>query len=160
MKGKLSAIVGLCGLFLLGSQNASTQEVKPDILKYSLAVKPGNLQVDKMPGPGKPKSYKESLIFTITNTTRTDYSAQLPDCKTFEVVIATVDNPGTAVAHVPAAYCHIVTNVKIAAGKSRVEKAVWDFTAADVKEGKYVATATFTSTKGTATTEFEISAVH
>ena len=52
-------------------------------------------------------------------------------------------------------FCMHVTDIKIAAGRRWKHTEEWKFSVADVKDGKYRATATFVATKQTATAEFE-----
>lgn len=132
-----------------------------DLLKYSLSAAPGNIQLDRMPGPGPARSYQETFTFTVTNPTRTDYAGTAPSCKTFDVEVVPISAADQPVWTWSKGrfFCQSVTPVPIAAGKSWQKSVVWKFTTADVKDGKYRATATFVPTNGTAAADFEITSV-
>jgi hypothetical protein len=131
------------------------------LLSYSLTAKPGNLQVNRMPGTDPPRSYQETFSFVVTDTKRTDYQGSAPDCKTWDLEIASVDAPDQPiwVWSKGQKICRKVTTVSISAGKSWEKTAVWKFTTAAVKDGKYRATASFIPAGGKATFDFEIKSV-
>jgi hypothetical protein len=131
-------------------------------LKYRLRVAPGNLTVDRMPGPGPAKSYEEKFTFVVGNSATTEYDGTAPNCQTFDIVVAQVDKPDTPMwqwSH-GQMFCMMVTPVKIAPGGRWVKSEVWKFAAADVPDGKYRATATFIPEHKTAAVEFEVTSVH
>lgn len=136
-----------------------------DLLKYDLKAKPGDLTVDRMPPTG-PKSYEEEFVFTVTNPRKMDFNGTAPTSQKFdvEVFFMGVDKK-TSVWKWSAGkvFSQIVTPVPIPAGKSwsPEEKVVWTFKAADVKDGKYRAVASFIPTKNkSAFADFTISSVH
>ena len=131
------------------------------LLTYSLKVKPGNLQVNRMPGTNPPRSYQETFSFIVTDTKRTDYKGSAPSCKTFDIEVAPVDTPEQPVWvwSKGQKFCQHVTPVNIPAGKSWQKTAVWKFTTADIKDGKYRAVATFIPESGKASVDFEITSV-
>ncbi len=131
-------------------------------LKYRLRATPGGVQVDRMPGPGPAKSYEEKFIFVVANSAAAEYDGTAPNCQTFDIAVAPVDKPGQPVwqwSH-GQMFCMMVTPVKIAAGARWVKSETWKFSAADVPDGKYRATATFIPEHQTATVEFEVTSVH
>lgn len=139
-----------------------------DLLKYTLEVKPGNLTVDRMPTTDpNPKSYQEEFLFTVTNPRRSDFKGTAPNCQTFdvEVFFVGIDRP-TSVWKWSSGrqFCQHPTEVKIDAGKSWTpdEKVTWSFKAADVKDGKYYAVASFVPTKNkkAAVANFTITSTH
>ena len=123
-----------------------------DLLKYQLDAKPGNITVDRMPTTDpNPKSYQEEFTFTVTNPRKSDFNGTSANCQTFEVEVffAGVDKP-TSVWKWSAGhqFCQHQTPLSIPAGKSWTpdEQVVWTFKAADAKDGKYFAKATFLPT--------------
>jgi hypothetical protein len=152
----VAALVSPPGLPLNGQEKSET-------LQYTIRAVPGDLQVDRMPGPQPPRSYQEKFTFTVSNPTRTDYAGTAPSCKTFDVVVMPSAPSGQTpvwAASNGMAFCQMVTRVGIAAGQSWQKTAVWKFTTSDVKDGKYKAIATFIATKtSTATVEFNITSV-
>lgn len=131
-------------------------------LKYRLRVAPGSLQVDRMPGPGPAKSYEEKLTFVVANPAATEYDGTAPNCQTYDIAVAPVDKSDQPVwqwSH-GQMFCMMVTNVKIAPGKRWVKSETWKFTASEVPDGKYRATAAFIPEHKTASVEFEITSVH
>jgi hypothetical protein len=131
------------------------------LLTYSLKVKPGDLQVDRMPGTHPPRSYQESFSFAVTDTKRTDYKGSAPSCKTFDVEVVPIDTPDQPVWvwSKGQAFCQHVTPVNIPAGKSWQKTVVWKFTTAEIKDGKYRAVATFIPDNNKASVDFEITSV-
>jgi hypothetical protein len=135
---------------------------KSDLLKYRITAAPGNLQMDRMPGPNPPRSYQETFTFEVTNPTRTDYNGVAPSCQTFDVEVVAADAPSQPVWKWSKGqeFCQLVTPVGIPAGKSWRKTVTWKFTTADVKDGKYQATGVFVPTKNrTASVDFEITSV-
>jgi len=139
-----------------------------DQLKYTLAAKPGDLTVDRMPTTDPaPKSYQEEFVFTVTNPRRSDFKGTAPNCQTFdvEVFFVGIDRP-TSVWKWSSGrqFCQHPTEVKIDAGKSWTpdEKVTWSFKAADVKDGKYYAVAGFVPSrnKKAAVANFTITSTH
>jgi len=131
-------------------------------LKYRLRMTPGNLQVDRMPGPGPAKSYEEKFTFVVANSGTTEYDGTAPNCQTYDIRVAPVDKPDQPVwqwSH-GQMFCMMVTNVKIGARERWAKSEVWKFAASEVPDGKYRATATFIPEKKTASVEFEITSVH
>jgi hypothetical protein len=61
----------------------SNGQESSSLLTYSLTAKPGNLQVNRMPGTNPPRSYQETFSFVVKDTKRTDYRGSAPSCKTF-----------------------------------------------------------------------------
>jgi hypothetical protein len=131
------------------------------LLTYSLTAKPGNLQVNRMPGTNPPRSYQETFSFVVKDTKRTDYKGSAASCKTFDVEVAPVDTPDQPVWvwSKGQKFCQHVTTVNIPAGQSWPKTAVWKFTTAVVKDGKYRATATFIPENGKTSVDFEITSV-
>ena len=131
------------------------------LLTYSLQAKPGDLQVDRMPGTNPPRSYEETFSFVVTDTKRTDYKGSAPSCKTFDVEVVSVDTPDQPVWvwSKGQVFCQHVTPVNIPAGKSWQKTAVWKFTTAEIKDGKYRAVATFIPDNSKASVDFEIKSV-
>jgi hypothetical protein len=140
---------------------ASGRQDEASELKYRLRAVPGNLQVDRMPGPGPAKSYEETFTFVVGNAGAAEYAGHAPSCQTFDIVVTPVDHPDQVVwqwSH-GQMFCMMVTEVKIA-GHGRWKKSeAWKFTTADVTDGKYRATATFIAEKKTATVDFEVTSV-
>ena len=133
----------LFGTFLVNAQTS-------DFLKYSLATKPGDITVDKMPGP-TPKSYSEDFTYTVMNPTRTDFKGSAPTSQTFDVEVdfLGIDKPTVVWKwSTGQRFSNIVTKVPIDPGKTWTpdDKVVWTFTASEVKDGKYRAVATFIPT--------------
>jgi hypothetical protein len=131
-------------------------------LKYRLRIAPGNLQVDRMPGPGPAKSYEQRFTFIVANSAATEYEGTAPNCQTYEITVAPVDKPDQPVwqwSH-GQMFCMMVTSVTIPQHERWAKYDVWKFTAADVPDGKYRATATFIPEHKTASVEFEITSVH
>src|ERR1700722_11615994 len=131
-------------------------------LKYRLRATPVGVQVDRMPGPGPAKSYEEKFTFVVTNPGTTEYDGTASNCQTFDIAVAAADKPDQVVwqwSH-GQMFCMMVTPVKIAAGARLVKSEAWKFSAADVPDGKYRATATFIPEHKTATVEFEVTSVH
>jgi hypothetical protein len=148
-------------LFVLSALALNGQE-KSDFLKYSVTAAPGNLQVDRMPGPHPARSYKETFTFIVNNPTRTDYKGSAPSCKTFDVEVVSADAPNLPVWEwwKGKKICQLVTPVNIPAGQSWRKTVTWSFTSAEVKDGKYEAIGTFVpTTNATASVNFEISSV-
>jgi Intracellular proteinase inhibitor len=137
-------------------------EEKSDLLKYGITAAPGNLRMDRMPGPNPPRSYQETFTFVVTNPTRTDFKGSAPTCKTFDVEVVSPDAPSQPIwtwSH-GMKFCQLVTPVGIAAGKTWRKTVTWKFTTAEVKDGKYEAIGTFVPTDNrTATVDFEITSV-
>ena len=156
-----------CALFLaaliLTSRLLLQGQDKSDLLKYAISAAPGDLQVDRMPGPHPPRSYQESFTFTVSNPTRTDYSGTAPSCKTFDVEVLPAEPSGQGSVWLWSngkSFCQTVTPVHIAAGGSWQKTVVWKFNTVDIKDGKYKAIASFVPTKNrTATVEFSITSV-
>jgi hypothetical protein len=127
---QMVAAIALCAAVALVMPVAGARQDQASALKYRLRVAPGNLQVDRMPGPGP-------------------------------VVVTRADKPDEVVwqwSH-GQMFCMHVTDIKIAAGGRWKHTEAWKFSVADVKDGKYRATATFLATKQTATAEFEVTSV-
>jgi hypothetical protein len=108
-----------------------------------------------------PKSYQEEFQFTVANPRRSDFKGSAPSCQTFdvEVFFVGVDRQKSVWKWSSGRqFCQHVTEVPIEAGKSWSpdEKVVWTFKAADVKDGKYHAVATFIPTKKKASAYFTI----
>jgi len=123
-----------------------------DFLEYSLKAKPGDLTVDRMP-PTDPhaKSYQEEFDFVVKNPTRTDFKGTAPTSQKFDVEVFFVGiDHETSVWKWSSGqkFSQIVTPVSIPAGQSWTpeQKVVWSFKAADIKDGKYRAVATFIPT--------------
>jgi hypothetical protein len=114
-----------------------------------------------MPGTNPPRSYQETFSFVVKDTKRTDYKGSASSCKTFDVEVAPVDTPDQPVWvwSKGRKFCQHVTPVNIPAGQSWPKTAVWKFTTADVKDGKYRATATFIPENGKTSIDFEITSV-
>jgi hypothetical protein len=135
---------------------------RTDLLKYTLDAKPGYLTVDRMPTTDpNPKSYQEDFQFTVENPRKSDFKGSARTCQTFdvEVFFVGVDRQKSVWKWSTGRhFCQHVTEVAIAAGKSwsPEEKIVWAFKAADVKDGKYHAVATFIPTKKKASVDFTI----
>jgi len=155
---RFAVVIALAGLLLPFS---SSGQDKSGLLKYSLKATPGNMQVNRMPGTNPPRSYQETFSFVVTDTRRTDYKGSAPSCKTFDVEVAPVDAPDQPVWvwSKGQQFCQHVTPVSIPAGKSWQETAVWKFTTADLKDGKYRAVATFVPDNSKASVDFEITSV-
>jgi hypothetical protein len=147
-------LVGSC--FLVGATGS-------DSLTYSLAVKPGDLTVDRMPTTGPAKSYNEEFSFTVTNPTGTDFDGTSPDSPPYEVEVFFVGiDKEISVWKFPKKHHHLVTHVQLPAGGhwTPEEQVIWSFTAAHVKDGKYHAVATFLPTGNkTAVANFTIKSV-
>jgi hypothetical protein len=139
----------------------SNGQESSSLLTYSLTAKPGNLQVNRMPGTNPPRSYQETFSFVVKDTKRTDYKGSAASCKTFDVEVAPIDTPDQPVWvwSKGQKFCQHVTTVNIPAGQSWPKTAVWKFTTADVKDGKYRATATFIPENGKTSVDFEITSV-
>jgi hypothetical protein len=117
-----------------------------------------------MPTTSTAKSYNEEFSFTVTNPTRTDFKGSSPDSPPYavEVFFVGIDKE-ISVWKSPQIVSHIVTPVTIEAGQTwtPTQKVVWTFKAADVKDGKYHAVATFIPTGNkTAAANFEIKSVN
>ena len=157
MYALLVVVIGvLLPLDFLRGQDSS------DLLKYNLKAAPGNIQVDRMPGPNPPRSYQETFSFVVTNPRRMDYSGSAPSCKTFDVQVAPIGAPDQPVWvwSKGQQICQHVTPVSIPAGTSWRKTVVWKFTTAQLKDGNYRATATFVPTNNTtASVDFEITSV-
>lgn len=141
---------------------ALNSQEKSDLLKYSITVAPGNLQVDRMPGPNPPRPYKETFNFVVTNPKRTDYKGSAPSCQTFDVEVVSAAAPSRAIWKWSKGkkFCQMVTPVEIPAGKSWQKTVTWKFTTAEIKDGKYQAIGIFVPTSNrTAVVDFEISSV-
>jgi Intracellular proteinase inhibitor len=141
---------------------ASGRQDATNGLKYKLRMSPGNLQVDRMPGPGPAKSYEENFTFVVANSGKTEYNGTAPSCKTYDIAVAPVDKPDQPVwqwSH-GQMFCMMVTSVTIPPGERWAKYDVWKFTAAEVPDGKYRATVTFIPEKKTASVEFEVTSVH
>jgi Intracellular proteinase inhibitor len=151
----------LMSLFVFPLPHYAYAQENADVLKYSLKAVPGNIQVNRMPGTSPPRPYQEKLSFEVTDPTRTDYKGSAPSCKTYDVTIAPIDTPQQPVWiwSKGKMFCQHVTPVEITAAKSWKRTVVWKFTTADVKDGKYRATATFVPTNQQATIDFEITSV-
>jgi Intracellular proteinase inhibitor len=148
----------LCVLPALALNGAENSQ----LLKYTITAVPGNLQVNRMPGTNPPRSYKEVFTFTVTNTTRTDYSGQASSCKTFDVKVIPGNMPDQPVWvwSKGRVFCQHTTTVKIPAGKSWSKTVTWTFTTAEVADGKYQAIGTFVpENDSSATADFEITSV-
>jgi hypothetical protein len=149
-------------LVVCGSITGNGTE-KTDLLRYRLGVRPGNLQVDRVPGPHQPRQYQETFTFTVNNPTRTDYARSAPSCKTFDVEVVLFGSSNQVPIWMWSngqAFCQMVTSVAISAGQSWRKTVIWKFTTAEVQAGKYKAIATFEPTNNkTATVEFEITSV-
>jgi hypothetical protein len=165
MKSALRRIgVGLF-LFILfvGPIAQFDSHAQTDILKYAITAVPGNLQVNRMPGPNPPRSYQEQFTFTVKDPTRTDFAGTAPSCQTFDVEVIPVSGTNPAPIWLWSkgmVFCQVVTPVNIAAGKGWKKTVIWKFTTADVPDGKYRAIATFVPTGNkSATVEFEITSV-
>jgi hypothetical protein len=150
-----------CAAVALMLPVAGARQDQASALKYRLRVTPGNLQVDRMPGPGPAKSYTENFSFAVTNPGAAEWEGSAPSCQTMDIVVTPVEKPDEVVwqwSH-GQMFCMHVTDIKIAAGRRWKHTEEWKFSVADVKDGKYRATATFVATKQTATAEFEITSV-
>lgn len=160
-KRKWSLCLALAVFATLSLPFPGKSQESPGLLGYSLTAKPGNLQVNRMPGTNPPRSYQETFSFVVTDTKRTDYKGSAPSCKTFDIEVAPVDMPDQAawIWSKGQKFCQHVTPVNIPAGKNWSNTAVWKFTTADLKDGKYRATATFIPESGKATVDFEITSV-
>jgi hypothetical protein len=159
IRGVVAIVV--CAAVALVMPVAGARQDQASALKYRLRVTPGNLQVDRMPGPGPAKSYTETFSFAVTNPGAAEWEGSAPSCQTMDIVVTPVDKPDEVVwqwSH-GQMFCMHVTDIKIAAGGRWRRTEAWKFTTADVKDGKYRATATFAATKQTATAEFEITSV-
>jgi hypothetical protein len=146
---------------LLTLPAASGRQDETNGLRYRLRAAPGNLQVDRMPGPGPAKSYDETFTFVVANVGTTEYAGNAPSCQTFDIVVTPVEHPDQVVwqwSH-GQMFCMHVTDLKIAAHGRWKQTEVWKFTTADVKDGKYRATATFIAEKKTASADFEVTSV-
>jgi hypothetical protein len=154
------AAVLVTGSILAVAQNAYSQD-NADVLKYSLKAVPGDIQVNRMPGTNPPRSYQETFSFEVADPTRTDYKGSASSCKTYDVAVAPIDTPDQPVWvwSKGRKFCQHTTPVNIAAGKSWKQSIVWKFTTADVKDGKYRATATFVPSNQKATIDFEVTSV-
>jgi hypothetical protein len=155
-----AAVVSLA--LVIPAARARQDAANGSALKYRLRVAPGNLQVDRMPGPGPAKSYEEKFTFVVANSGATEYDGTAPNCQTYDITVAPADKPDQPVwqwSH-GQMFCMMVTPVKIAPGARWVKSETWKFTAADVPDGKYRATATFIPEHKTATMEFEVTSVH
>lgn len=133
-----------------------------DLLKYSLEAAPGSQQVNRMPGPTPPRSYQEAFSFSVTNPRRTDYKGSAPSCKTFDIEVAAIGATDQPVWKWSKGqkFCQHVTAVNISAGETWQKTAVWKFTTAQLKDGKYRAIATFVPTNSKiASVDFEITSV-
>jgi hypothetical protein len=155
----IAAVIVMWSVFSL-AHSAHAQE-NADVLKYSLKAVPGDIQVNRMPGTDPPRSYQENFSFEVADSTRTDYKGSASSCKTYDVEVATIDTPDQPVWiwSKGKKFCQHVTTVNIAAGKTWKQTIVWKFTTADIKDGKYRATATFVPSKQKATVDFEITSV-
>jgi len=156
--GLLLLCVGAC--LAMGGQRV-------DYLKYRLEAKPGDLTVDRMPSVGpNTKSYQEEFLFTVSNPMKSDYTGTAPTSKTFDVEVFLVEgDKETSVwkwstGHM---FSNVVTKVTVRAvqtWKPR-EPVVWSFKAAEVKDGKYRAVATFVPTGNKqAVANFAITSTH
>lgn len=138
---------------------ASGRQDETSGLRYRLRAAPGNLQVDRMPGPAK--AYEETFTFVVANVGTTEYTGNAPSCQTFDIVVTPIEHPDQVVwqwSH-GQMFCTHVTDVRIAARGRWKQAEVWKFTTADVKDGKYRATATFIAEKKTASVDFEVTSV-
>jgi hypothetical protein len=140
---------------------ARARQDQASALKYRLRVTPGNLQVDRMPGPGPAKTYTETFSFVVMNRGASEWDGSAPSCQTMDIVVTPIDKPDEVVwqwSH-GQMFCMHVTDMKIAAGRRWEHTEAWKLSVTDVKDGKYRATATFLATKEKATAEFEITSV-
>jgi hypothetical protein len=145
----------------LATASLSSQE-KSDLLKYTITAAPGNIHINRMPGPIPPRSYSETFTFVVANTYRTDYGGSAPTCQTFDVEIVSIDSPNQPLWKWSKGkkFCQLVTPVVIPAGKDWKKTVIWKFTTAGVKDGKYRAIGYFVPTQNrTASVEFEITSV-
>jgi hypothetical protein len=123
---------------------------RTDFLKYALAVTPGRLIVDRMAASGA-KTYEEEFAFTVTNRREQEFTGSAPTTQNFDVELFLEGGDEKKPVWKWSAgqmFAQVVTKVSIAGGKSWTpeEKVVWSFKAADVKDGKYRAVATFVPT--------------
>jgi intracellular proteinase inhibitor BsuPI len=142
----------------LGGPKPAGQEARKDILTYKLLVQPGDLRINRMPS-GSPKLYKQSFTFTVSNPTRPTFTGHAPTAQLHDIVVCR--KTGAAREEVwrwstDKMFAQVVTPVDINPGKSWETKADWEFRATDVKDGDYVATASFMPSKGTADAMFKI----
>jgi hypothetical protein len=159
--GAMTLVAALV-MVALGLPIASARQDAENGLKYRLRMAPGNLTVDRMPGPGPAKSYEPKFTFIVANSSATEYDGTAPNCQTFDISVAPADKPDQPVwqwSH-GQMFCMMVTPVKIASKGRWVKSETWKFTAADVPDGKYRATATFIPEHKTASVEFEVTSVH
>jgi|SRR5208337_3715381 len=135
----------------------------PDYLKYSLAVKPGDLNIVHMPA-SPTRTYSEEFTFTVNNPMRSDFNGSSPNCQTFDVEVFFVGMDKETLVWKWSSgqmFCQHVTPVPIPAVQSWKQKAVWTFKPDTVQNGKYRAVATFIPTGNKeAVANFQISSVH
>ena len=97
---------------------AGATQDQASALKYRLWMRPGNLQVDRMPGPGPAKTYTENFSFIVSNPGAAEWDGHAPSCQTMDIVVTPVDKPDEVVwqwSH-GQMFCMHVTDIKIAAG--------------------------------------------
>ena len=153
--------IAVCAALAMMMPVAGATQDQAGALKYRLWMRPGNLQVDRMPGPGQAKTYTEKFSFIVSNPGAAEWDGHAPSCQTMDIVVTPVDKPDEVVwqwSH-GQMFCMHVTDIKIAASGRWKHTEAWKFSVADVKDGRYRATATFMATKQTATKEFEITSV-
>jgi hypothetical protein len=135
----------------------------PDYLKYSLAAKPGDLQIVRMPA-SPTRTYSEEFTFTVNNPMKSDFNGSSPNCQTFEVEVFFIGtDKETSVWKWSSGqmFCQHVTPVPIPSVQSWEKKAVWTFKPDTVQNGKYRAVATFIPTGNKeAGANFQITSVH
>ena len=159
--------LGILGLILVAGVGLLMAAQRVDYLKYKLEVKPGDLVVDRMPSTDpNSKSYQEEFFYTVTNPMRSDYKGTARTTQTFDVEVFFVGvDKETSVwkwskGHV---FGQVVTTVSIEAVHNwkPTEKIVWTFKAAEVKDGKYRAVASFIPTGNKQTVaNFTITSAH
>ena len=158
---RVVAGMAVCAAVALMLPVAGARQDQASALKYRLWIRPGNLQVDRMPGPGPAKTYSESFSFIVSNPGAAEWEGSAPSCQTMDIVVTPADKPDEVVwqwSH-GQMFCMHVTDIKIAAHGRWKHSETWKLSVADVKDGKYRATATFLATKQTATADFEITSV-
>lgn len=132
-----------------------------DHLKTSLAVSPAHVELNRMPGPHPPRTYKMKFTFVVSNSDKSEYEGSAPSCKTFDIEVVSLAVPDHSVwkSSEGQMYCQMITPVHIAAGKSWRKVVRWTFTTDKIQDGKYRATATFIPTDKSESVDFEIASV-
>jgi hypothetical protein len=146
--------------FLFVASLACWAAQKSGPLTYSVVVKPGDIMLPAKPAEQTPSAQlEETITFTVSNSSGTDYEGTAPTCQISDFEIFRAGPSGEKSVWKWSdgqMFCQKLTSVIIPAGLNWQQTVKWDFSPADAAPGNYRVAATFIPSNAEASASFEM----